>query len=194
MIDKLLTLRPDPLDIDLIQGVKETQKDASDGFNNLVLPEDHKEIVRALVKTHARRSVHDQNHDNKTEEPSPNRYMDLVKGKGQGLIILLHGVPGVGKTSTAECVAAHTNRPLFHITCGNIGRATAKEVEDNLESYFDLARKWGCVLLLDEADVFLGERMKGDHAQNSFVSGISNQTKTKMDNQTDIEYSIPESS
>jgi hypothetical protein len=44
-------------------------------------------------------------------------------------------------------------------------------VEDNLESYFDLAREWGCVLLLDEADVFLGERTKGDFVQNSLVSG-----------------------
>jgi hypothetical protein len=34
-----------------------------------------------------------------------------------------------------------------------------------------LARKWGCVLLLDEADVFLGERTKGDIVQNSLVSG-----------------------
>jgi SpoVK/Ycf46/Vps4 family AAA+-type ATPase len=76
-----------------------------------------------------------------------------------------------GKTSTAECVAANTNRPLFPITCGDIGGATAKEVEDNLESYFDLAREWGCVLLLDEADVFLGERTKGDFVQNSLVSG-----------------------
>jgi hypothetical protein len=79
----------------------------------------------------------------------------------------------IGKTSTAECVAANTNRPLFPITCGDIGGTTAKEVEDNLESYFDLARKWGCVLLLDEADVFLGERTKGDIVQNSLVSGTS---------------------
>src|SRR5271155_4050171 len=78
----------------------------------------------------------------------------------------------LGKTSTAECVAANTNRPLFPITCGDIGGTTAKEVEDNLESYFDLARKWGCVLLLDEADVFLGERTKGDIVQNSLVSGM----------------------
>lgn len=46
------------------------------------------------------------------------RQDDLVRGKGEGLIILLHGVPGVGKTSTAECVAEYTGRPLFALTCG----------------------------------------------------------------------------
>lgn len=43
---------------------------------------------------------------------------DLVRGKGKGLIVLLHGVPGVGKTSTAECVAEYTGRPLYSLTCG----------------------------------------------------------------------------
>jgi signal recognition particle GTPase len=61
--------------------------------------------------------------------------IDMMQSSGRGLIILLHGVPGVGKTSTAgkqskrkgwvqtlileqECVAANTGRPLFPITCG----------------------------------------------------------------------------
>jgi hypothetical protein len=35
-----------------------------------------------------------------------------------------------------------------------------------------LARKWNCVLLLDEADVFLGTRVDGNIAQNSLVSGM----------------------
>lgn len=83
--------------------------------------------------------------------------MDLVKGKGKGLVILLHGLPGVGKILTAETVAAHTGRPLYPITCGDIGE-TARDVQLNLEHHFRLAHKWGCVLLLDEADVFLSER------------------------------------
>ena len=32
------------------------------------------------------------------------------------------------------------------------------EVEANLQRHFELAHKWGCVLLLDEADVFLTRR------------------------------------
>ena len=75
----------------------------------------------------------------------------------------------VGKTSTAECVADYTRKPLFPITCGDIGD-TAKEVEYNLEQNFSLAHKWDCVLLLDEADVFLQARDKEDMRRNAVVS------------------------
>lgn len=44
-------------------------------------------------------------------------------------------------------------------------------MEDRLEEYFSLAQKWGCVLLLDEADVFLAKRTQGDLNRNALVSG-----------------------
>jgi len=97
-------------------------------------------------------------------------YADLVRGKGEGIIMLLHGPPGVGKTSTAECVAELCNRPLFQITCGDIG-TEPKDVEKNLDDNFRLAHRWGCVLLLDEADVFLTRRGQEDLKRNSLVSG-----------------------
>ncbi|KAK0621937.1 P-loop containing nucleoside triphosphate hydrolase protein [Bombardia bombarda] len=155
-----------PLDIDLIEKVPTVKPGENDGFQKLVLPEGHKDIVRALVNTHARQVIG----GGKISKSSANHELDIVKGKGRGLIILLHGAPGVGKTSTAECVAANAGRPLLPITCGDLGGTSAREVEENLETFFDLARKWGCVLLLDEADVFLSAREKGDIRQISLVS------------------------
>lgn len=137
-----------------------------DGFDQLVLPEGHKDLVRALVKTHSRGSRPAYGPVERDHQ------VDLVKGKGKGLIILLHGVPGVGKTSTAECIADYTQRPLFPITCGDIGE-TATAVEANLGKNFQLAHKWGCVLLLDEADVFMAKRSGSDIQRNSLVSGMS---------------------
>ncbi|KAB2569676.1 hypothetical protein DBV05_g11652 [Lasiodiplodia theobromae] len=52
---------------------------------------------------------------------------------------------------------------------GDIGE-DAKTVEANLEENFQLAHRWGCVLLLDEADVFLQTRNKSDMARNAVVS------------------------
>ncbi len=79
------------------------------GFESLVLPKGHSETLLALVETHS-----------KGTKPAPGRkvverQMDLVRGKGKGLIILLHGEPGVGKTSTAECVAGASLRTIFLI-------------------------------------------------------------------------------
>lgn len=94
---------------------------------------------------------------------------DIVRGKGKGLIVLLHGAPGVGKTSTAECVAEANGKMLFPITCGDLG-TTAADVEMELTEKFHLAELWDCVLLLDEADVFLAQRTKYDVKRNSLVS------------------------
>ena len=78
----------------------------------------------------------------------------------------------MGKTSTAECVAASLQRPLFPVTCGDLG-TDPEAVAKGLEEYFTLAQKWGCVLLLDEADVFLTNRSPEDVRRNALVSGKS---------------------
>ncbi|KAF5541680.1 AAA family ATPase [Fusarium phyllophilum] len=135
-------------------------------FDDLVLPDKHKTTVQALVTTHEKgRSPLSSS----PEKLSIGSVLDLVQGKGSGLVILLHGPPGVGKTSTAECVADDTKRPLFPITCGDIGE-TAADVEHNLQSHFQLAHKWGCVLLLDEADIFLAKRNRSDLRHNAVTS------------------------
>ncbi len=149
------------LDIDKIGDVAPPEQD---NFQKLVLPEGHQDIVQALVETHFKHSSND------VEKPETQHNVDLVRGKGKGLIVLLHGAPGVGKTSTAECVAEFTHRPLFAMTCGDIGEC-AEDVEYNLDRCFQLAHKWGCVLLLDEADVFLAKRDRTDLKRNALVSG-----------------------
>ncbi|KAH9905188.1 hypothetical protein F4778DRAFT_728975 [Xylariomycetidae sp. FL2044] len=133
-------------------------------FNALLLPKRHKETIQAMVKVHENARI-----DTLSGVASVGSGIDIVRGKGSGLVFLLHGEPGVGKTSTAECVADDTKRPLFPVTCGDIGE-TAIEVETNLHKNFGLAQKWGCVLLLDEADVFLAKRNKTDLRRNAVVS------------------------
>ena len=56
-------------------------------FENLVLPEAHKELILALAESQVK---HRDNFD------------DVIQGKGKGMIMLLSGPPGVGKTLTAE--------------------------------------------------------------------------------------------
>ncbi|KAK7709975.1 hypothetical protein SLS63_013117 [Diaporthe eres] len=154
------------LDINQLQDVT-----YQDGWSELVLPKGHKKMVQAMVETFAKRSrLKTTRADTETSAEDIDRFgFDLVQQKGQGCIILLHGAPGVGKTSTAECVAAYTRRPLFPITSGDIG-FSPEDIENRLEENFNLAHNWGCVLLLDKADVFLAKRNKEDIKRNGLVS------------------------
>lgn len=145
-------------------------------FNDLVLRPAHKKLIQALVTNQMwLQSANLDDADTSASQARTEQFsgqspaLDIVRGKGRGLIILLHGVPGVGKTSTAECVAAQLGRPLFPITCGDLG-TNAEAVEHKLENFFFLAQKWKCVLLLDEADVFLTRRSTGDFVRNGIVS------------------------
>ncbi|KAI1390640.1 uncharacterized protein F4822DRAFT_393870 [Hypoxylon trugodes] len=135
-------------------------------FENLKILKDYKDIVRGLVASHFQKKTLERRYvDMSTEGPS----QDLIQNKGRGLVVLLHGVPGVGKTATAEAVAMEYRKPLFVITCGDLG-LTPSEVESSLNNVFRLAHLWDCVLLLDEADVFLSQRSKLDMKRNALVS------------------------
>ncbi|KAF2746162.1 hypothetical protein M011DRAFT_469020 [Sporormia fimetaria CBS 119925] len=132
-------------------------------FRDLKIQDSHKRMVKSLVKAHFLKQDFHKNH------PAGDLNQDLIRGKGTGLVILLHGVPGVGKTATAEAVAQANNKPLFVITCGDLG-FTPSEVEGALKDIFRLAHLWECILLLDEADIFLSKRDIGDLKRNALVS------------------------
>ncbi|MCJ1262519.1 hypothetical protein MMC22_002389 [Lobaria immixta] len=135
----------------------------TEGWKDLKLLRGHKAMVQAQVQNHfAEKSFRARHRDQRSD-------IDLVRGKGEGLIILLHGTPGVGKTSTAECVAASLGKPLYPITCGDLG-TSATELENGLYGVFSQAEAWDCVLLLDEADVFLAQRTRTDLDRNAIVS------------------------
>jgi hypothetical protein len=133
-------------------------------FDDLVLPEDTKHLVKAMVAVRAStiKSSRDNNRESYTS-------FDIIPKKGNGLIMLFHGSPGTGKTLTAESVAEIAEMPLYPITCGDIG-TEPDTVEHYLQLVFMLGKRWNCVLLLDEADVFLEERSMTDLQRNSLVS------------------------
>lgn len=134
-------------------------------INNLVMNPKRVDLIKALAKSFARVNKHGEL---STRAPWS---ADFVKGKGNGLIFLLHGKPGVGKTCTAECIAEYTSRPLMVLTSSDIGTSPG-EVELHLTDHFKRARRWGAVLLIDEADVFMERRSTADLVRNSLVAGF----------------------
>ncbi|KAK6513066.1 hypothetical protein TWF506_009229 [Arthrobotrys conoides] len=123
-------------------------------FSKLVLPAETKQLIRGLVETH----INEQS-----------QFDDFIEGKGKGLISVLHGPPGLGKTMTAETVAEYTKSPLYTISAGSLG-TNASTLEKSLRRILDLAQRWKAVLLLDEADVYLEERSVHDIKRNALVS------------------------
>lgn len=148
----------------LVQNLRPVKK-SGNAFTYLKIDPRHKDIIQSLVEDHFQRKSSDR------EGGIDINSIDLIRGKGKGLIILLHGVPGVGKTATAEAIAAANGKPLFPITCGDLG-LTPASVETALLRIFRLADTWNCVLLLDEVDTFFSQRSKGDTAlaRNALVS------------------------
>ncbi|KAI9694330.1 MAG: hypothetical protein M1820_009019 [Bogoriella megaspora] len=130
--------------------------------NDLQLDQHYKDLVRKSVKSHETTKGQNRGID------------DFAEGKGKGLVILLYGVPGVGKSLTAESVANLARKPLFPVGVSDIG-IDGQNVETHLQRVFDLAGLWEAVLLFDEADVFLEARGEGitDLRRNTMVSGIS---------------------
>lgn len=91
---------------------------------------------------------------------------DIIKGKSTGNVILCAGISGVGKTLTAEVYSETMRLPLYTIHSGNLG-TTAEAIQKGLSVIFTRAKRWGCVLLLDEADVFVMAR--GNSVENNAI-------------------------
>ncbi|UQC79723.1 ATPase [Colletotrichum lupini] len=127
---------------------------ATDAWKRLVLKAEYKEVIWAMVKSYLAHSTN---------------FHDLVDGKGEGLVILLHGPPGVGKTLTAECVAESFKKPLYMVTAGDLG-TDPETLEGKLSKIFDHAEAWDAILLLDEADIFLQDRDYDNLQRNALVS------------------------
>ncbi|KAK3291100.1 uncharacterized protein B0H64DRAFT_446347 [Chaetomium fimeti] len=146
------------LDVDK---VKVKREEDFDPFDFLEIDPANKHIIHCLLTDHFNTKAARKKGEIASQDPIP--------GKGNNLVFLLHGPPGVGKTATVEAVAQKYRRPLFAITSGDLG-STPDAVESSLNEIFHLANVWDCILLLDEADVFLEEREKNDLKRNAVVS------------------------
>ncbi len=111
-------------------------------FESLVLPANQKELILGFTET---------------QRKSKQTFDDVIEGKGKGIILLLCGPPGVGKTLTAESVAEEMRVPLYMMSAGDLG-LDPRSVETKLASILEMCTKWGAILLIDEADVFLEQR------------------------------------
>jgi hypothetical protein len=97
-----------------------------DAFKALVAPPEQKELILAFAEAQAKDRT---------------GFDDVIQGKGKGIIMLLSGPPGVGKTLTAESVAEAMRVPLYAIGAAELGSKTL-DLETALEKVLKVCTRW----------------------------------------------------
>jgi hypothetical protein len=109
-------------------------------FDRIFLPSGQKEIIKPLVTNFYKIHTH-----------------DLFSNKQKGLIFLLGGPTGTGKTITVNALAELAHISLYKIGADSLGH-NGEQIEKNLRQILDMVASWNGILLIDEADVFLRQR------------------------------------
>ncbi|KAI1476957.1 P-loop containing nucleoside triphosphate hydrolase protein [Daldinia eschscholtzii] len=142
-----------------VDNIRNVEWDAN-AWDSLVLPDKEKHLLRALISSHA----------------YSKNVRDSMQQKGKGLVILLHGTPGSGKTLTAETAAEGSRKALVSTSVGELNKGASvvygsASFEKQLKKMLQYATIWQAVVLLDEADVFLEARKDtGDAERNALVA------------------------
>ena len=96
------------------------------------------------------------------ESPSAQRLFP----QGRGLVALLTGSPGTGKTMAAQVLARDLGVDLFRIDLSAVISKWVGETAKNLERVLDGASRMDVVLLFDEADALFAKRVGVQDAQD----------------------------
>lgn len=118
--------------------------------SKLVLPDDERNLVELLLA-------------------HKGGFNDIISGKSGGSIILCAGIPGTGKTLTSEVYAEVMAKPLYSVQASQLG-TNPNTLEEELLKAFARASRWGAILLLDEADVYVAKR--GSDLQQNAIVGV----------------------
>ncbi len=78
--------------------------------------------------------------------------------QGRGLLALLSGPPGTGKTMAAQVIAASLGYDLYRVNLATVVSKWVGETSQNLERILTRAATMDAVLLFDEADALFSKR------------------------------------
>ncbi|MDD3051640.1 MAG: ATP-binding protein [Candidatus Cloacimonetes bacterium] len=176
--------------------VEESDDEMSDNFlkkinikqriGDLILPHDTKELISSAITRH--------------KNPDKYKFSDwglLSASLGEncgkrksdrGLLILLHGLSGTGKTYAAGAIANELKKPLIAIETGLVRSKWYGETEENLKNMFRIMRemcikdKNSPVFLLNEADQLIHARYSGSRSIDSVENSIQSIFLEELEN------------
>jgi adenylate kinase family enzyme len=129
------------------------------GWDDLVVPEALGRALRELVFEASDRLGF-------WEQPSARRLFP----QGRGVLALLCGAPGTGKTMAAQVVAAALGLDLFRISLSSVVSKYVGETSQNLQRVLTRAERMDAVLLFDEADALFGKRTEIKDAHDRYAN------------------------
>lgn len=101
-------------------------------------------------------------------------------GYAPGIVSLLYGYPGTGKTATVHEIARITKRDILQVDISNIKDKWVGESEKRLKEVFNEYRKAvkilprTPILLFNEADALIGRRVNVEHSVDSMYNSMQN--------------------
>jgi AAA+ superfamily predicted ATPase len=113
---------------------------------DLVLADDVKKILHQVVVTVRNRSQ------------VFGDWQMSSRRRGIGIMAMLHGPSGTGKTMAAEWMAYELGLDLYRIDFDQIASQDRSETQRNTRKVFDEAEASGAILLFEEADSIFGKR------------------------------------
>jgi hypothetical protein len=140
-------------------------------WNDLVLPDDQREMLIELVNTVRKRAM-------VLDEWELGRKLTA----SQGMTALFAGPPGTGKTTGAEIIAAELGLDLYKIDLSTIVSKFIGETEKNLERIFNEAENSNAILFFDEADAIFGKRSEVKDAHDRYANMEVSYLLQRMEN------------
>jgi hypothetical protein len=86
----------------------------------------------------------------------------IAKARSGRCVILLHGPPGTGKSRSASCLAGSLGRGVLRVTAADLRHPHWGVTESRVHDLFVAAKQANAVVVIDEADDWIGQRVRTD--------------------------------
>jgi hypothetical protein len=95
---------------------------------------------------------------------------DWSGARGRGVVALLHGPSGTGKTAAAEALGAELGREVWAVDLAQVVSKWLGETQRNLDRVLSEGSRAAAILLFDEADGLFGRRAEVSDARDRYAN------------------------